>query len=422
MGAGYPQPDVRPHASKMAPSVDCGMPAGGCRHGRRLPVAGARSAGKPGRKGGRGDSRSAVQASGRSPADLARGSARVLRARARESAKDRGLLGRHENARGVSGCRTSRLPKRSIVELSGLAAGAYDTYTAMLLSVRGTGRERQRLLFAHELYHGLQDQHFDLKRYLLERWLEPGANSDEVLARQAVVEGEASYVDTIYRGAWLTIAADARAARGPHGREGRVERRQWEESLQNPALTEDVAQLLRAIEARKRLPRFMFETFIGNIHRWHGIHPRRAGERLVRSREAVRRISAAIDRADTASAKNGSRARRRSRSPGRHSTPTRCLPTGKCSIENVMGERLWRVVFREQGLASEAHSAAAGWNGDRYAVFRNRRDSTLSHVDVHDLGHARGRRGICAPPIAGCSRRKREGAAGRACSRRAAKC
>ena len=41
---------------------------------------------------------------------------------------------------------------------------------------------------------------------------------------------------------------------------------------------------------------------------------------------------------------------------------------------DVLGEFRWRTVFREQGLAGEADSAAAGWGGDRYAVFK-RRDS-----------------------------------------------
>jgi hypothetical protein len=42
--------------------------------------------------------------------------------------------------------------------------------------------------------------------------------------------------------------------------------------------------------------------------------------------------------------------------------------------DDVLGEFQWRIVFKEQGLASEAESAAAGWGGDRYAVFK-RKDS-----------------------------------------------
>ena len=45
-------------------------------------------------------------------------------------------------------------------------------------------RWNSAVIFAHELYHGFQDQHFDLKTYLLDVALEPGANADLVQARQ----------------------------------------------------------------------------------------------------------------------------------------------------------------------------------------------------------------------------------------------
>jgi hypothetical protein len=45
--------------------------------------------------------------------------------------------------------------------------------------------------------------------------------------------------------------------------------------------------------------------------------------------------------------------------------------------EAVLGERMWRVAFRAQGIRSEAESAAAGWNGDRYAVFRRKGDGAM---------------------------------------------
>jgi hypothetical protein len=42
--------------------------------------------------------------------------------------------------------------------------------------------------------------------------------------------------------------------------------------------------------------------------------------------------------------------------------------------DDVLGEFQWRSVFKEQGFATEAESVAAGWGGDRYAVFK-RKDS-----------------------------------------------
>ena len=45
---------------------------------------------------------------------------------------------------------------------------------------------------------------------------------------------------------------------------------------------------------------------------------------------------------------------------------------------DVLGEFQWRSVFKEQGFAQQAESAAAGWGGDRYAVFKRKdSDATL---------------------------------------------
>ena len=51
-------------------------------------------------------------------------------------------------------------------------------------------------VLAHELCHGLQDQHFDLDQFL--RAQINTLNSDEILARRAVGEGDATYVETIW--------------------------------------------------------------------------------------------------------------------------------------------------------------------------------------------------------------------------------
>jgi hypothetical protein len=45
--------------------------------------------------------------------------------------------------------------------------------------------------------------------------------------------------------------------------------------------------------------------------------------------------------------------------------------------DDVLGEFQWRIVFKEQGLEAKAESAAAGWGGDRYAVFK-RKDSNAT--------------------------------------------
>lgn len=44
----------------------------------------------------------------------------------------------------------------------------------------------------------------------------------------------------------------------------------------------------------------------------------------------------------------------------------------------MLGEFSVRIIFKENGLASEAESVAAGWGGDRYAEFKRKdSDATL---------------------------------------------
>lgn len=67
------------------------------------------------------------------------------------------------------------------------AAGAYDPRRKTMFMADWPPPEMQRLVLAHELTHALQDQNFDLKKFL--HAARP--NEDATNARQAVVEGHA---------------------------------------------------------------------------------------------------------------------------------------------------------------------------------------------------------------------------------------
>src|SRR5204863_2299639 len=58
----------------------------------------------------------------------------------------------------------------------------------------------QGVMYSHELYHALQDQYFELGRYMAldERDHVGARNSDADLARSALVEGEATYVMSLW--------------------------------------------------------------------------------------------------------------------------------------------------------------------------------------------------------------------------------
>ena len=91
-----------------------------------------------------------------------------------------------------------------IAELYGVqVAGYYDPETQVMNVILSSGEAPEddlpflyRIIFAHEYVHALQDQYFDLDTFYAE--VEEGDNVDVILARQALVEGDATFVMNNY--------------------------------------------------------------------------------------------------------------------------------------------------------------------------------------------------------------------------------
>src|SRR5258706_11822706 len=73
-------------------------------------------------------------------------------------------------------------------------AGYYDPKTREFHLADWIDLDGQRPVMAHELTHALQDQHFNLRRF--EHW--PKGDSDAELAAHALIEGDASLLMTLY--------------------------------------------------------------------------------------------------------------------------------------------------------------------------------------------------------------------------------
>src|SRR5882672_7925602 len=75
-------------------------------------------------------------------------------------------------------------------------AGYYDEETKTISLVSWVPPDRQEPILAHELTHALQDQNYDLAKWMKAgtRAAERGATDDSALARKAVVEGQAMVV------------------------------------------------------------------------------------------------------------------------------------------------------------------------------------------------------------------------------------
>ncbi|HLL69799.1 MAG TPA: hypothetical protein VK363_00115 [Pyrinomonadaceae bacterium] len=81
-----------------------------------------------------------------------------------------------------------------IALLTEQVAGYYEPKTQEFYLADWIDLDGQQTVMAHELTHALQDQHFDLRR--LEKW--PKGDSDAELAAHALVEGDATLVMTFY--------------------------------------------------------------------------------------------------------------------------------------------------------------------------------------------------------------------------------
>jgi len=78
--------------------------------------------------------------------------------------------------------------------LSEQVAGYYDPKTAEFHLADWIDLDGQRPIMAHELTHALQDQHFNLRRF--EHW--PKGDSDAELAVHALIEGDATLAMALY--------------------------------------------------------------------------------------------------------------------------------------------------------------------------------------------------------------------------------
>ena len=233
------------------------------------------------------------------------------------------------------------------------------------------------VLYAHELYHGLQDQYFALDRYIsaVGQRGKPSFDSDQVLARQAVVEGEATYIMNLWTLKRMTQAVPSREMVGPIVlMQSSMSMEQIGAMFDQPQVAALVGDQAReSVASAKSIPPFIMETLIAAYlkglafifaieeHGWATVE-KLYGEYPPQSTEQILHPDKWLARENPSTIEWPSFAR------------TAALKDWELLDSDVLGEFQWRVIFREQGLGAEADAVAAGWDGDRYAVFK-RKDS-----------------------------------------------
>jgi len=259
-------------------------------------------------------------------------------------------------------------------------AAYYDPGKQSFFVVMGGMPEvMQGALYAHELYHALQDQRFGLNAYLDEKALRDAYGDDAVLARQSVVEGEATYMMTL----WLVQKmAHTMPSREVIGKMVKLQSNLTMDQLREMLKQSQVAQLVgkdvqAAMESARTIPPFVIDTLMGSylkglvfvfavqeqgwpaVEKLYTEYPPQSMEQILHPEKWQAREGpvvfewAGLDK-------------------------VRALRDWELLDSSVLGEFSMRIIFREYGFAAQAESVAAGWGGDRYAVFKRKdSDATL---------------------------------------------
>lgn len=227
-------------------------------------------------------------------------------------------------------------------------------------------------VFAHELYHGLQDQYYDLNEYLLAARAQGKLNDDELLARQAVVEGEATYIMTLWSmknlfgsipdPSILEMAINLQT----HLDAGMVSQ------MMQLGLTPqfETGDLKKSLQAMDQTPAFLIDTLLGAYLKGMGF----VFEIQKQGWEKVRNLysNPPVSTEQILHPEKWLKGER----PYNFEWPSfekEELFTDWDLLENnTIGEMQWRIIFNEHDLGRVGRAASTGWNGDTYAVFKKK--------------------------------------------------
>lgn len=229
--------------------------------------------------------------------------------------------------------------------------GYYDPKTQYFYLADWIEADGQRPVMAHELTHALQDQHFDLRRF--EKW--PDGDADAELAAHALVEGDASLAMMLY------VMRDFKRAAG---------------MLRSASASSP--QLDRAPRALRESLVFPYDKgleWATQIYRrggWAAVSA--AYKELPQSTEQILHVEKYLAREAPVKVEL--------------TDLSSSLGAGWRRIDSdVNGEWGYYLVL-DQFLKDDKLSrrAAAGWAGDRYALYEHAktRETALAHVSVWD--------------------------------------
>lgn len=229
-------------------------------------------------------------------------------------------------------------------------AGYYEPKTKEFYLAAWLPLVDQKRVIAHELVHALQDQHFDLKRF--EDW--PKGDSDAELAAHALVEGEATLVMIQYdfdqQGMRLDLAKLGALA------DGMLEQDNDSDAKNYPVL----AVAPRVLKENLQFPYLYGASFVAAVLKdrsWQILDS--SYRSLPGSTEQIMHPEKFLARENPVKIEFGD-------------LLAVLGKDWKQEDADVNGEFGYQVVLAEFVPRRAARAAAAGWGGDRYALFDNK--------------------------------------------------
>jgi hypothetical protein len=246
------------------------------------------------------------------------------------------------------------------------AAAYYDPHAKRFFIVMPPQDAQTRdILCAHELTHALQDQHFDLTRYLRD-----APNADARLARRFVVEGDAMLASIVFLVAGKTHVAELapgqiRALRGKLEELANLPPKAMAAALKQQASSAHMdPQLAKALDAFDSIPPAVLVPLLDSYMKGA----------LVALDAYERRGWASVDALFTDPPESTEQVLHPAeRLVGHRDRPHAItLPSfeGYAVVwSDVLGELEWSIYFTQWKHAGDGNEAV-NWGGDRYAVLR----------------------------------------------------
>ena len=228
--------------------------------------------------------------------------------------------------------------------------GFYDSEEERLYVVKDAGglEPHEERTYVHEMVHGIQQQHFDIKamREALE------GNSDAKLALRALIEGDATLGTARYAVEYMTPAE--RVAEPPA----------------SPALVRAFRAAPRVIQTQYIFPYQEGDTFVRGLYRSGGWQA----------------VDAAFARPPSSTEHILHPDKYESAEPPLEVMLPDLLPAlgegWKLLFEDTLGEMMLRAYLETGFRAVDPAGAAAGWGGDRVGVYLGPEDETVVLVSA----------------------------------------